>query len=138
MITLTTYNEDTVRAAAHQIWEEEGRPDGRHDIHWQWALERVQVAPSVNLVASPIAATVSDVSLIDGVGPKITAQLAAEGITTLVQIAKLSAAELADLDSALNLKGRTAREDWIAQAKELVAGKAPRAKVDQAKLAKKK
>ena len=71
-------------------------------------------------------------------GPKITAQLAAEGIITLAQVAKLSAAELADLDSALNLKGRTAREDWIAQAKELVAGKAPRAKVDQTKAAKKK
>ena len=139
MITLSTYNEDAVRAVAHQIWEEEGRPNGRHDIHWQWALERVQVAPQLSNLASPVNdAAASDVSLIDGVGPKITAQLAAEGITTLAQIAKLSAAKLADLDNALNLKGRTSREDWIAQAKELVAGKAPRAKVDQAKLAKKK
>jgi large subunit ribosomal protein L21 len=135
MITLTTYNEEAVRAVAHQIWEEEGRPDGRHDIHWQWALERVQ---PTTLAAPVTAAAASDVSLIDGVGPKITAQLAAEGITTLAQIAKLSAVELADLDTALNLKGRTSREDWIAQAKELLAGKAPRAKVDQAKLSKKK
>ena len=129
MITLTTYNEETIRAAAHQIWEDEGRPDGRHEIHWQWAL--------ANLQEPVVAAAATDVSLIDGVGPKITAQLAKEGITSLVQIAKMSKTELEDLDVALNLKGRTAREDWIAQAKELVAGKAPRAKVDQAKLAKK-
>ncbi len=45
MLTLTTYTEDAVRAVAHQIWEEEGRPNGRHDIHWQSALERVQIAP---------------------------------------------------------------------------------------------
>lgn len=45
MNTLTSYNEDAVRAVAHQIWEEEGRPTGRHDIHWQSALERVRSAP---------------------------------------------------------------------------------------------
>ena len=129
MITLTTYNEDTVRAAAHQMWEDEGRPNGRAEIHWQWALAKLQ--------EPVVAAAATDVSLIDGVGPKITAQLAAEGITSLVQIAHMNAAELADLDIALGLKGRTSREDWIAQAKELVAGKAPRAKVDQAKAAKK-
>ena len=78
MITLTTYNEDTVRAAAHQMWEDEGRPNGRAEIHWQWALAKLQ--------EPVVAAAATDVSLIDGVGPKITAQLAAEGITSLVQI----------------------------------------------------
>ena len=37
--------ESAIRARAHQIWEEEGRPNGRHDIHWQSALERVQITP---------------------------------------------------------------------------------------------
>ena len=31
----------------------------------------------------------------------------------------------------LGLKGKSKREDWVTQAKELVAGKAPRAKIDQ-------
>jgi large subunit ribosomal protein L21 len=125
--------ESAIRARAYQIWEDEGRPHGRHEQHWQRAYEAVAVVATV----TPKAA-VDDVSLIDGVGPKITKQLAGEGITTLSQIAALSAAKLADLDEKLGLKGRTAREDWIAQAKELVAGKAPRAKVDQAKVAAKK
>ena len=129
MITLKGYNEETVRGLAHQIWEDEGRPDGRDEIHWQWALAKFQ---------DTTVAAATDISLIDGVGPKITAQLAAQGITSLVQIAKLSVDELADLDATLGLKGRSAREVWISQAKELVAGKAPRAKIDQAKVAKKK
>jgi hypothetical protein len=31
--------EDAIRARAYQIWEEEGRPDGRHELHWQRAME---------------------------------------------------------------------------------------------------
>lgn len=30
--------EDDIRALAHKFWEEEGRPVGRHEIHWQRAL----------------------------------------------------------------------------------------------------
>jgi large subunit ribosomal protein L21 len=128
--------EAAIRARAHQIWEDEGRPHGRHDIHWQRAYEAIVEGSSVKVV--PAAAVVTDdVSLIDGVGPKITKQLAAEGVVSLSQIAALSPDALAKLDAKLGLKGRSSREDWIAQAKELLAGKAPRAKVDQAKAAKK-
>jgi large subunit ribosomal protein L21 len=131
-----SYNEDTIRALAHQQWIDEGKPDGRAEIHWQWALASLTasaVRPDSNL-----ANVVDDVSLIDGIGPKITKQLANEGITSLAQIAKMSAAALAKLDTKLVLKGRSAREDWIEQAKELLAGLAPRAKVDQAKAARAK
>jgi large subunit ribosomal protein L21 len=130
--------EAAIRARAHQIWEEEGRPNGRHEIHWQRAYEGIlDVAPLS--IAPPIkVAKADDVSLIDGVGPKITKQLADEGITNLSQIAEMTPLALAALDSKLGLKGRTAREEWIEQSKELVAGKPPRAKVDQAKAAKKK
>ena len=43
----------------------------------------------------------------------------------------MSAAEMAKVDEDLKLGGRTEREEWIEQAKELLAGKPPRAKVDQ-------
>jgi predicted flap endonuclease-1-like 5' DNA nuclease len=129
MQTLKFEAEDTVRARAHAIWEMEGRPDGRHEIHWQRALNEFE---------TPYTAAITDVSLIDGVGPKITAQLASVGVNSLQDIAKLTVAALADIDAKLNLKGRSAREEWIAQAKELIAGKAPRAKVDQAKASKAK
>jgi large subunit ribosomal protein L19 len=77
---------------------------------------------------------VDDVSIIGGVGPKIKEALAAEGVTSLHQIAAMSDEAIFNLDEKLGLKGRTKREDWVEQAKELIAGKAPRAKVDQAKV----
>jgi predicted flap endonuclease-1-like 5' DNA nuclease len=127
-VQLKPETEAAIRARAHQIWEDEGRPEGRHDIHWQRAYEAIMAA------SSPAA---DDVSLIDGVGPKITKQLAGENIVALSQIASLSVDDLAKLDTKLGLKGRSAREDWIGQAKDLLAGKSPRAKIDQAKASKK-
>jgi predicted flap endonuclease-1-like 5' DNA nuclease len=120
--------ESAIRARAHQIWEDEGHPDGRHELHWQRAYEELVD----HAAAKPVT---DDVSLIDGVGPKITKQLADVGVTTLSQIAAMTAAAMAALDEKLGLKGRSAREDWIAQAQDLVAGLPPRAKIDQAKAA---
>jgi Protein of unknown function (DUF2934) len=38
--------EAAVRARAYEIWEQEGRPHGQHDLHWQRAYEAiVNVAP---------------------------------------------------------------------------------------------
>ncbi len=122
--------ESAIRARAYQIWEDEGRPNGQHELHWQRAYEAV-----AGTIIRPV---VDDVSLIDGVGPKITKQLADVGITSLSQIAALSVEDLGALDTKLALKGRTAREDWVSQARDLVAGHAPRAKVDQLKAATKK
>ncbi|MFZ1772544.1 MAG: 50S ribosomal protein L21 [Rhizobiaceae bacterium] len=72
-----------------------------------------------------------DVALIGGIGPVLKKKLAGAGITTLSQIAAMSADELAKLDADLDLGGRSDTEEWIEQAKELLAGKPPRAKVDQ-------
>ena len=136
MQVLKFESEDTIRARAHAIWEMEGRPDGRHDIHWQRALE--EALNEYEAPVAPIAAldALTDISLIDGVGPKLTALLATANVKSLQDIAKLTDAEMAAIDTKLALKGRSAREEWIAQAKELIAGLAPRAKVDQAKAAK--
>ena len=84
-------------------------------------------------LAAKVEVTADDVSLIGGVGPKIKVQLHAEGITSLNQIAEMSDEAIFALDEKLGLKGKTKREDWVEQAKELVAGKAPRAKTDQAR-----
>jgi large subunit ribosomal protein L21 len=127
--------ESAIRARAYQIWEDEGRPEGRHELHWQRAYEAfAAVAP---LKAVEPLTVAEDVSLIDGIGPKIAKQLSGVGVISLTQIAALSAAELAAIDTKLTLRGRSEREEWIKQAKELLAGHAPRAKVDQAKAKKK-
>lgn len=79
-----------------------------------------------------------DISLIDGIGPTYEKKLIAEGITTFKQISVLDEAAIATLDEKLNLRGKIVSGEWIEQAKELMAGKPPRAKIDQAKAAKNK
>ena len=83
--------------------------------------------------AEAAAGVKDDVELIGGVGPALKKKLAEAGVTTLSQIAAMSAADMAKLDEDLKLGGRTEREEWVEQAKELLAGKPARAKVDQAK-----
>lgn len=34
-------DQDLIRARAHQIWENEGRPDGRHVEHWEMASAEI-------------------------------------------------------------------------------------------------
>jgi len=77
--------------------------------------------------------SVDDISLIGGIGPKFQKGLAGLGVTTLVQIAEWTEAEVQRIEEALNAKGRVAREEWIEQARELMAGKPPRAKTDRAR-----
>jgi len=53
------------------------------------------------------------------------------GITTFAQIAAWNEADVERVETELKQKGRVAREEWIEQAKELMAGKPPRAKTDK-------
>jgi hypothetical protein len=34
-------DEDRIRRHAYAIWEAEGRPDGRHEEHWQRAVQEI-------------------------------------------------------------------------------------------------
>lgn len=77
----------------------------------------------------------SNLSLISGIGPTIEKKLRAAGITSWNEIAAWSEADIAKWDEELKLRGRATREEWVEQAKELLAGKPPRAKADQAELA---
>ena len=55
------------------------------------------------------------------------------GINTLTQIAAWTPEEVERVETELKQEGRVAREEWIEQAKELLAGKPPRAKTDKAR-----
>jgi len=37
--------EDTIRIRSYEIWEREGRPEGRHVDHWLRALEELSTEP---------------------------------------------------------------------------------------------
>ena len=85
-------------------------------------------------VAAPAAASgADDISLIGGIGPKIYKALTDMGITTFAQVAAWTPADVERIETEIKQKGRVAREEWIEQAKELIAGKAPRAKTDKAR-----
>jgi large subunit ribosomal protein L21 len=86
------------------------------------------------IAAMPAAGAMdsSNLSLIAGIGPTIEKKLRAAGITSWEQIASWTDADLEAKDKELALRGRAKREEWVEQAKELLAGKPPRAKADQA------
>ncbi|CAN1547095.1 50S ribosomal protein L21/unknown domain fusion protein [Rhabdaerophilaceae bacterium] len=77
----------------------------------------------------------TNLSLIAGIGPTIEKKLRAAGILTWSQIAAWTETDIEKWNEELALRGRATREEWVEQAKELLAGKPPRAKADQAELA---
>lgn len=92
-------------------------------------IETKAEAPAAE--AAPAANFKDDVKQIGGVGPALEKKLAAAGVTSLTQIAAWTDEDVARFDAELNFKGRIEREEWIDQAKDLIAGKPPRAKADK-------
>ena len=93
------------------------------------------VAAVAAMAAGDGARDESNLSLIAGIGPTIEKKLRAAGITTWSMIAAWTDADVEKWNEELALRGRATREEWVEQAKELLAGKPPRAKADQAELA---
>jgi predicted flap endonuclease-1-like 5' DNA nuclease len=69
----------------------------------------------------PVLAAADDLTVMSGIGPKLCAALAERGVTRFAQIAAWTNADLAEVDTALSLKGRAVREAWVAQAKRLAS-----------------
>lgn len=46
--------DDKIRARAYQLWEEEGRPEGRAEQHWYTARESLAVEESYETTYLPI------------------------------------------------------------------------------------
>lgn len=68
-----------------------------------------------------------DLKLIKGVGPQLEKLCNSLGFYHFDQIAAWTDAEIAWVDENLEgFKGRVTRDEWVAQAKDLAAGKAPR------------
>lgn len=51
--------EDRIRARAHQLWEEDGRPEGRADVHWEKASELVAIEESQESATVPVGESVA-------------------------------------------------------------------------------
>ena len=81
------------------------------------------VADDVHEAAAPVATFVDDLKQISGVGPKLARVLTARGIVQFTQIADMDEAAATALDEELGLYGRILRDDWIGQAKAILAKK---------------
>lgn len=91
-----------------------------------------EIVPSVEPIPAPAPPTatpegdvlvVDDLSRIKGLGPKLQKLLPTLGLSTFAQIAALTDADLAELDTKLGaFAGRPAKDNWVEQAKCLAAG----------------
>lgn len=72
--------------------------------------------------AQPRAAKADDLKAIGGVGPKLETVLNGLGFRTYAQIAALTADQIGAIEDHVGFKGRITRDDWIGQAKALMAG----------------
>lgn len=77
------------------------------------------------LVAAPLGASddADDLQQIKGIGPKIAGILNELGIRQFEQIAAWSATDVDWVNERLKFKGRIEREEWIPQAKALLAAR---------------
>ena len=81
--------------------------------------------------AAASADFVDAIVLVDGIGPKGEEALAAAGITKLTELVAMSAADITALEEKIGKPGVVAKEEWVEQAKEMIAGEEPRSQVDK-------
>ncbi len=72
-----------------------------------------------------------DLQQISGIGPVVSAQLRALGIHRIAEIAAWTPEDVTRINEVLAIKGRIDREDWIGQAKALLANRANGSESDE-------
>lgn len=82
----------------------------------------VAKAPKAKAVV-PAPRSGDDLKKISGIGPRLEQVLNERGIASYGDLAVMSKAALKKLDAELGLEGRTAKDDWLGQAKALSGGK---------------
>ena len=84
--------------------------------------QRAETRRKAVAAVAEAAQPADDLKLIPGIGPKLEQALKRLGIATFAKLAALSEAEAAGIDAQLGLNGRIARDAWIAQARQRIAG----------------
>ncbi len=84
------------------------------------------------VLTAPEGGRGDDLSLIGGVGPKYAEAFHKAGIFHMWQIAAMTKQNIAALEATGHFGHRIESEEWVIQAQELINGRPPRAKIDQA------
>jgi predicted flap endonuclease-1-like 5' DNA nuclease len=72
--------------------------------------------------AAEVVSAADDLTRLVGVGPRLAARLGELGVNSFEEIAAWTDEDLAAFDKALDLKGRAARDAWVAQARRFAEG----------------
>ncbi|MBI1394273.1 MAG: wax ester/triacylglycerol synthase family O-acyltransferase [Alphaproteobacteria bacterium] len=85
-------------------------------------VEKNREAATADAIATPaMKAAADDFTRIKGVGARLAERLRNAGLVTFEQLAALSQRQVDELDEELGLRGRAARDGWLAQAAALAA-----------------
>ena len=98
--------EDRIRALAHRFWEEEGRPHGRHEEHWQRACDEIGV-PDLRYSAPGGATPGSSASMSSGEGHLAGADASNDGVPDTMGVDDLNVGSLSDPSDAWPSTGRS-------------------------------
>ena len=105
--------------------------DGKKPSRKKSTTVKTKDAPAKQAAKQADSEFVDDIKLISGIGPALEKKLHSLGVKSLKDIAAFNKEDIERIDAELNFKGRIERDEWVEQAKELIDGKTPRAKIDQ-------
>ena len=98
-------------------------------------LKRLRPEASLPIDAPPASTSPSSLdspaagrlplTVLRGLGPAFEKKLLSAGVTSVQELAALSADEVASLDRSLKLNGRALRDGWLEQARALVESSSP-------------
>lgn len=86
-------------------------------------IEDAAAVIDVPVAETTAPAPIDDLTLIKGVGPKMSKALINSGVTSFAQIAEWTSKDISAVENTLASKGRVAREKWVSQAKKLAKAK---------------
>jgi large subunit ribosomal protein L21 len=84
-------------------------------------VEAPAEAPVASEATAAAEGKADDLKKLSGVGPVLEKKLHGLGVTSFAEIAAWTPEDVAKMDEAINMKGRIERDDWVAQAKTLIA-----------------
>ncbi len=109
--------EASIKLAAYYRYENRRRAGQEGTALDDWFFAEAELKESTQEPGLAGAMLSGDLTVIKGIGKVLAERLRQAGHSSLEKIASWTASEIEELDAALQLRGRIARDGWVAQAK---------------------